>query len=871
MSRKKEIFSSLLLTWILILSFVAPSPKVFATDASNDPLQRIRNVGDIINSIDFNYKGEKGEVPYLQNGIPKIERWIEFQINIDWDSSKYNGQLQKGDHIELVFPDNIHLTAVPNYDTGIPLEKIVDGVTYNVGSIYLRTEHDTLKHNDGPPLRKISIVFGQDVESLKNLSGTFHILGSFPNTSNVLTNQNNHFPIKISGHNDISKTYYLNYSPNDVSSELICHWEETYLSDRQNRSIGLYTRINIAQIDLQGSTIVSKINSTNAQFDQNQELEFDFQVFNMYGERIGDATPKLIPSKDYRIDHLSNGKEMRIHILSDALNGRSARLILRINYDTGIDYVENHIHIEKNGILLPLSNQEQGPNKVIPKTAEHPFKVLGLSGIKATLNADPNYGHVEMITQDEESNLLNEVTFEILRADTMIERITTSAHGKGKAYSGRLTPGDYQVVQKTVPEGYLLDSTPFSIKIEAGKTVTHTFTIQKDPAQNASLEVLKIDAQDQRPLQNARFELYHDKNKDDKEDGEAIVALTTDDQGQAVFENLEPGRYLLKEIGAPEGYRIASDPYRIDLTPKKKHQIKIENQKIAPSNVPSDPDPSDQTGGQNDPSKTTDPSTNTGSANAGQSGGAPTDPSVSTPSNNGIQNDPDKTTDPSTNSGNDHAGQAIGSTTDPNDPTQSGSVAQTDPSTANGPSTNSGNDNTSTPSDTSYATPDRSPVRPDPVRPAETDQQPISDDLKDPAKNADAASPASNDPDRKENNENNIETPTEDITSSTATNGAISNTQDVIPSRIDNDPSALAGRGNVAENRPDPSEDPESSIANDTIPQANRNKKIRSTQIDRIDRIPKTGHEAEYFRFAALWVTGLTLLRLGFVFFNKKL
>lgn len=63
-----------------------------------------------------------------------------------------------------------------------------------------------------------------------------------------------------------------------------------------------------------------------------------------------------------------------------------------------------------------------------------------------------------------------------------------------------------------------------------------------------SLEVLKVDAADNLPLEGAEFTLY------DKTGENAIRTYTTGEDGKVTFKNLLYGEYLLKETGAPEGY-----------------------------------------------------------------------------------------------------------------------------------------------------------------------------------------------------------------------------------------------------------------------------------------------------------------------------
>ena len=64
----------------------------------------------------------------------------------------------------------------------------------------------------------------------------------------------------------------------------------------------------------------------------------------------------------------------------------------------------------------------------------------------------------------------------------------------------------------------------------------------------ATVELIKIDADTQRPLKGADFELWN---------GEKLVGTyTTNEDGKIVVENLEAGNYYFIEVKAPENYEI---------------------------------------------------------------------------------------------------------------------------------------------------------------------------------------------------------------------------------------------------------------------------------------------------------------------------
>ncbi|UOQ86863.1 SpaA isopeptide-forming pilin-related protein [Gracilibacillus salinarum] len=89
-----------------------------------------------------------------------------------------------------------------------------------------------------------------------------------------------------------------------------------------------------------------------------------------------------------------------------------------------------------------------------------------------------------------------------------------------------------------------------------------------------SLEVTKVDADNDSPLEGAEFTLYDNTGE------QALRTYTTDTDGKVVFQNLLYGEYILKETNAPTGYvtGIANEQtVEVNGDPSS---ITIENEKI---------------------------------------------------------------------------------------------------------------------------------------------------------------------------------------------------------------------------------------------------------------------------------------------------
>ena len=136
----------------------------------------------------------------------------------------------------------------------------------------------------------------------------------------------------------------------------------------------------------------------------------------------------------------------------------------------------------------------------------------------------------------------------------------------GTATLSHLKSGTYTVTEITAPDGYLLDTTPQSIKLEAGKKATITVKNKAKPG----LLIKKYDEDTGMPLEKAEFSVK-------KKDGSIVYEGMTDKSGQIKIENLEPDWYTITEIAPPKGYLIATESKEVKLEPNKVTEIKFDN------------------------------------------------------------------------------------------------------------------------------------------------------------------------------------------------------------------------------------------------------------------------------------------------------
>lgn len=145
-----------------------------------------------------------------------------------------------------------------------------------------------------------------------------------------------------------------------------------------------------------------------------------------------------------------------------------------------------------------------------------------------------------------------------------------------------LLKGTYQVEEiteglspeYTIPEPDKKITGDLNPRDEAGLTVTFTNTFKVLPL---SIEIKKTGWRESTLLPGAVFCLYRDKGLTEEVEpeswetehpGQPFDGYVTDDKGTVRIPDLKVGTYYLKEIKAPEGYRLLANPLEIVITRK---------------------------------------------------------------------------------------------------------------------------------------------------------------------------------------------------------------------------------------------------------------------------------------------------------------
>ena len=119
----------------------------------------------------------------------------------------------------------------------------------------------------------------------------------------------------------------------------------------------------------------------------------------------------------------------------------------------------------------------------------------------------------------------------------------------GRIVLPNLDIGKYYIIEKEAPKYYRLNTERMYFEVkENGKVIKSTM---KDKRKEGSLKIIKKDAQNNKFLKGAEFDIYFVDNK------KVMFKGVTNDKGEINIPTLVAGKYCVKETKAPDGYQIS--------------------------------------------------------------------------------------------------------------------------------------------------------------------------------------------------------------------------------------------------------------------------------------------------------------------------
>ena len=165
------------------------------------------------------------------------------------------------------------------------------------------------------------------------------------------------------------------------------------------------------------------------------------------------------------------------------------------------------------------------------------------------------------------SKVIPNAVFEIksVAGDYGPKEFTTDQNGEIDL--SKLPTGAYVVTEKAC-EGYIIDQAQRIIQLDANEDAQFVFTNTIKP----SLQIIKTSSDGSR-LKNVAFRIAK------IEDGTHYLDRTTNEQGEILISDLEPGVYSIKETATDSNHILDVREYHMELFPGKTSTLTVENQK----------------------------------------------------------------------------------------------------------------------------------------------------------------------------------------------------------------------------------------------------------------------------------------------------
>lgn len=284
---------------------------------------------------------------------------------------------------------------------------------------------------------------------------------------------------------------------------------------------------------------------------------------------ILDSTPKTVHwdgSADVTL-HFENVRKPTLVIIKNGEYGqslpgavfnvyRNGALITTVTTnDSGIAYVTGlstgYYEIEEitapPGYVLDSTKKGVYIDAYDPATQDDPVLIV-------TNKAKPSLRILKYDVQT--MRPIPDTTFEVYRDASLIGAYRTDENGEIFLYD--LEPGTYLVKEVSANPGYVVNSTPREIEVEAGANKTYSLIFLN--FLKPGIHLVKLDSESMEPLVNAVFLIQ-------KIGGAFSKEYTTDRNGEIDLTGLEPGAYSVREIQAPDGYLVDDAVRTIQINP----------------------------------------------------------------------------------------------------------------------------------------------------------------------------------------------------------------------------------------------------------------------------------------------------------------
>ena len=303
-----------------------------------------------------------------------------------------------------------------------------------------------------------------------------------------------------------------------------------------------------------------------------------------------DTTPKSIQIKEGEVQTLRfyNQKQGGLVIVKkDSVTGKLLPGVeFQLTYADGSFVDADHGHLSSKGLYTTDANGEIRitgitGTVIVKEVKPLPGYVIEPGKDTQTVEINPAdtqtltfyntpAGGLQIIKKDEDTGeRIKGVQFEVRKMNGEILGTYTTDRN-GVIHIPNAESGWYTVVERKAADGYALDANPEQVCVKDGETTTLEITNKR----MCSIMIHKVDARTGEGIYGVKFVLY-DAGKN------PIGEYTTDQDGYIyIRDELEAGKYFLRELEAADGY-IRDEQYKTIYVERGKcTQIEWENSAV---------------------------------------------------------------------------------------------------------------------------------------------------------------------------------------------------------------------------------------------------------------------------------------------------
>ena len=237
----------------------------------------------------------------------------------------------------------------------------------------------------------------------------------------------------------------------------------------------------------------------------------------------------------------------------------------------GLYYTDENGQIILKGVTgtLVVTEEKSVPGYTIDKNTRTQTVVVNPNDTQSLYFYNAPIGGLELVKVNaaDKTQRIPNTTFEIRRVSDggLVDTVTTGTDGRVYV---PLESGSYYAVETEAGKGFQLDNTPIYFAVEDGRTTTKTVTNKAI----SGILIHKTDSTTGEGIYGVTFLLYDSNNT-------PIGQYTSDDRGYVCIEDLEAGRYYLREL-ENEGYVPDTQKKTVYVEPRETTEVEWENTPI---------------------------------------------------------------------------------------------------------------------------------------------------------------------------------------------------------------------------------------------------------------------------------------------------